>query len=510
MVYWFQSLKNVLARQPSPPAIAGAGASSSFFLSRWFFLRLLGVVYLAAFVSLWTQVDGLIGSQGVLPVGRFLDRVQQAYGSEACLWYPTLCWIDPGDSFLHVLCAGGVLLSCLLILGIVPGPVLFMLWACYLSLMVAGQVFLGYQWDTLLIETGLLAVFYAPFGIWPRLANEHPPSPASRFLLRWLLFRLMFGSGLAKLVSGDPSWHSLSALEYHYETQPLPTWTSWYLHQLPAWFQGFSVVLTFCMELMVPLLLFGPRRWRHLGSAAIAVFQLLIALSGNYGFFNFLTIVLCVAQLDDAFFPRFLLDRFSRDTDRPSPSSVPWRRLPVALIAGVIFVLTLVPFLANLGVTAFWPGWLLKSYRVTASFHSVNRYALFAVMTTERREIIIEGSNDGKTWRAYEFRWKPGDVKRAPSFTGLHLPRLDWQMWFAALGDLGDYRSNPWFEQLLGRLLEGSPEVLALLESNPFPDAPPRYVRALVYRYHFTDLASGSPSGAWWRREYLGLYSPVR
>jgi hypothetical protein len=176
------------------------------------------------------------------------------------------------------------------------------------------------------------------------------------------------------------------------------------------------------------------------------------------------------------------------------------------LIAGVIFLLSLVPFLASLGLTAFWPGWLLKSHDVAASFQSVNRYALFAVMTTERREIIIEGSNDGVTWRAYKFRWKPGDVKRAPAFAGLHLPRLDWQMWFAALGD---YRDNPWLAQLLWRLLEGSPEALALLESNQFPDGPPRYVRALAYRYRFTDRASGSPTTAWWRREYLGLYSPV-
>jgi hypothetical protein len=213
-----------------------------------------------------------------------------------------------------------------------------------------------------------------------------------------------------------------------------------------------------------------------------------------------------VPQLDDRFFPQSLRIRLLRDPGKPAPSSRPWRRLVLAPITGVIFLLSLVPFQDNLGLTSFWPGWLQKTYDVAASLQSVNRYALFAVMTTERSEIIIEGSNDGKTWLAYEFRWKPGDVNRGPAFTSLHLPRLDWQMWFAALGD---YRDHPWFRRFLSRLLEGSPDVLALLETNPFPDGPPRFVRAVVYDYRFTDWDTRSQTKAWWRREYQRLYCPV-
>jgi hypothetical protein len=482
---------------------ARSSEEPGFFLSRWLFLRLLGVVYLFAFASLWDQIDGLIGSRGILPARRFLSAAQEAMGDE-CYWrFPTLCWLFRGDAFLHILCVGGLSLACLVILGIATGPALFLLWAFYLSLVVVGQVFLGYQWDALLLECGLLAVLYAPWGLRPRAGA--PPSPVVRWLLRWLLFRLMFGSGMAKLLSGDPTWRGLTALEYHYQTQPLPTPISWYMSQLPEWFQQLSVLVTFAVELAVPVLLFGPRLCRHLACLAIIGFQLLIAATGNYGFFNLLTILLCLAQLDDAAFPGFMRRRLLETPPNPSVAAT-WRSRVLVVLAAGIFLLSLGPFLSNLRLMRFFPSWLVQVYRAAGSFQSVNSYGLFAFMTTRRPEIVIEGSDDGVTWRAYEFRWKPGDVDRLPAFTGPHMPRLDWQMWFAALGG---FQENPWFLAFLSRLLEGSTDVLALLERNPFPDRPPRLVRAMLYDYRFTDWEEGARTGAWWRRELIGPYGPV-
>jgi hypothetical protein len=486
--------------QHRPPADTVA-EPPRYFVARWLFLRLLGVVYLAAFLSLWVQVHGLVGSHGILPVGEYLADVRGVTGAERYALVPTLCWLDPGDPFLDGLCGGGVVLSGLLILGVAPAPVLLLLWAFYLSLTVAGQEFLGYQWDNLLLEAGLLSVFFAPPQLWPRLDREAPPSPLLVWLLRWLLFRLAFGSGVAKLLSGDPTWRDLTALSYHYETQPLPTWTSWYGHQLPGWFQALSVLFTFAAELVVPLGFFGPRRWRHLACAGTVALQLLIAATGNFGFFNLLTIVLCVPLLDDDCFPA----RWRARLDPAVPRGRGWPRWLLWTFTGVIVVLSVLMFLPG----HYWlrgPGWLTQAARVALSFRSVSPYGLFAVMTTRRPEIIIEGSNDSVTWLAYEFRWKPGDVQRRPAFTGPHLPRLDWQMWFAALQD---YQENPWLERFLERLLEGSPDVVDLLAHNPFPEHPPRFVRAVSYDYHFTDAATRAQTGAWWQRERPGLYAPV-
>jgi hypothetical protein len=317
---------------------------------------------------------------------------------------------------------------------------------------------------------------------------------------------------VAKLVSGDPTWRDFTALEYHYETQPLPTWTSWYLHQAPPWFQQLSVALTFLLEIGVPVLLFAGRRPRHWACLGIILLQALIAFSGNYGFFNLLTIALCVPQLDDSIFPVGLRTRMlgPRVLGPPRESGAndlkAFRLLLVISAAGILFLLSLVPFLRATRMMERGPAWLKNTSDFVAAFHVVNNYGLFAVMTTERPEIIIEGSNDGETWTAYEFRWKPGDVKRRPEFAAPHMPRLDWQMWFAALGSI---RDNPWFYHFLERLMEGEKEVLALLESNPFPARPPRFLRAILYRYRFTDAATREQTGAWWQRERLGPYSPL-
>jgi hypothetical protein len=482
-----------------------ATSPREFFLSRWLFLRSLGLVYLAAFISLWGQIRGLIGSHGILPVADYLSAVSEATGPERYYLVPTLCWLDSTDQFLGGLCAGGAALAALLILGVAPLPVLLLLWAFYLSLTVAGQGFLSYQWDALLLETGFLAIWFAPPQLWPRRGSEAPPPRAILCLFRWLLFRLVFGSGVVKLLSGDESWRSLRALHYHYETQPLPTWTSWYMQQLPGWFQQVSVLFTFASELLVPLLILGPRRCRHVACGGIVALQILIAATGNYGFFNLLTIALCLPLLEDDFFPARLRAMLTSPAE-PAGSRRGWSGWLILPVAAGIMLLTLMPFVQNCGLSAYWPAWLTPVHRAVASFRSVNSYGLFAVMTTRRPEIVVEGSDDGRTWRPYEFRWKPGDPSRRPRFTGVHMPRLDWQMWFAALGN---YRQNSWFVDFLIRLLQGAPEVLGLLDRNPFPDGPPRYVRAVLYEYHFTDSATRHESGTWWRREPIHLYCPV-
>ena len=465
------------------------------------FLRLLGLCYLAAFVSLWVQVDGLVGARGVLPVRDFLGWVRTHAGVERYWIVPTLCWVGSSDAALHALCAGGALASLLLIAGVAPVLSAAAAWLLYLSLDVAGQVFLEFQWDLLLLEAGLLAVFLAPPRRW-RLRTGLGASALSRFLLVWLLFRLMFSSGVVKLASGDPTWRGLTALRYHFETQPLPPWSAWFAHQSPPWLLTVSCGVMFLIELAVPFFFFAPRRLRLIACGLTVLFQIAIAATGNYAFFNWLTIALTVLLVDDASLPRRWSEA-ARGSARDSDRWPRWILIPAAVI---LLAASAAPFLATLGARSGIPGPLLAAYRAIAPLRSANGYGLFAVMTTSRPEILVEGSTDGADWRPYEFRWKPGDPAARPAFVAPHQPRLDWQMWFAALGG---YEENPWLIRMLQRLLEGSPEVRGLLKGDPFPGEPPRYVRATVYDYRFTTSPERARTGAWWRREAKGLYCPV-
>ena len=487
----------------------------SYFLMRWFFLRALGFVFLVAFVSLWTQISGLIGHDGIQPTDQFMSAVTQqsderGIGLERFHLLPTLCWFGSSDRFLNFQCAAGTVLAVLLIAGIAPAPCLALLWLIYLSLATVGRDFLGFQWDNLLLEAGCLAIFLAPLQLLPRPSREGSPSRAVVWLLRLLLFKLMFSSGCVKLLSGDPNWRNLAALTFHYYTQPLPTWLGWYANQSPLWFQKFSCATMFGIELGAPWLIFAPRRLRFLGGAAIALLQILILLTGNYTFFNWLTLALCLLLLDDFVLERIVPLKFRRRLAfslQPLTFSLSprWPRPLIAVLAVVILSASGFQLAFTLGFRS--P--LLAPFNWVAGqiapLRTVNNYGLFAVMTTKRREIIVEGSNDGVNWLPYEFKYKPGDVDRRPGFVAPFQPRLDWQMWFAALGD---HRQNPWFVQFCRRLLQGSPDVLALLEKNPFPDRPPRYIRAGFYDYHFTCFTERRATGAWWKREPIGEYLP--
>ena len=446
-----------------------------------------------------------MGRQGILPAEQLLQAAHQQLGPERYGLLPTLCWLNASDAFLHGLCAAGTLLSLALILDVAPVLSLVLLWMAYLSLVTVSREFLSFQWDNLLLETGFLAIFVAPLRLRPRVRGDPPPSTIALWLLRWLLFRLTFSSGVVKLASGDTAWRTLTALTYHYETQPLPTWIGWYAHQLPAWVHRASCFMMFVIELAVPFLIVGSRRLRSFACAGMVAFQLLIAATGNYCFFNLLTIALCLLLLDDAVWPSWWRDRMiQREGDAARV-----RRWPVGVtapLAAVILTVTSVQMSGLLGVRLRWPAPVTTLVQWTQPFRTINSYGLFAVMTTSRPEIIVEGSQDGEHWNAYEFRDKPGRLTRRPRFVAPHQPRLDWQMWFAALDR---YQDNPWFLQFCHRLLQGSPQVLSLLASNPFPEAPPRYLRAVVYDYHFTDVATKRAQGTWWRREIKGLYCPI-
>ena len=473
---------------------------STFRRSRWLFLRALGAIFLVAFVSLAVQANGLFGERGIAPAGDYLRAASRQLGTSAWRWIPSLLWFSSGSGAILGACGAGALFAFFLLLDFAPAISAAACWVLYLSLAAVGQDFLSFQWDTLLIETGFLAIFLAP----PRGirrgtgAGSPSPSPAVLFLFRALLFRLVLSSGSVKLESGDASWRSLTALRFHYETQPLPTWIGWYAHQLPPVFQTVSAAGLFAIELAAPFFLFAPRHLRHAAAISIAFLQVLIAATGNYAFFNLLTAVLCLLACDDA--------RLGNSPSENEKSGSGWPKLVLGALTAAILVLGAVRLAEALRPRSAATARLASLVSFSEPFRTVNSYGLFAVMTTSRPEIVIEGSDDGTTWKPYAFRWKPGDLTRAPAFVAPHQPRLDWQMWFAALSDV---RTNPWFFSFVHRLLEGSPDVTGLLRDNPFPSSPPRFVRAEIDDYRFTSFAERRKTGAWWKRRRTGEYLPA-
>ena len=459
-----------------------------FAKTQWLFLRLLAVIYAIAFGSLATQITGLVGARGIAPVHDYLARLTAAFGVLRFLALPTVFWWDSSDAALRVLAWAGVALAALLFFGKLERLVLLLLYVLYLSFNMAGQEFLSFQWDALLLESGFLAIFFGRSVSGTRVVA---------WLYRCLVFRLYFLSGYVKLGSDDPTWASFTALRYHYHTQPLPTIFAWYADKLPGWFQRGSTAGVLGIELFVPFLIFTPRRWRMAGACVLLGLQALIFLTGNYTFFNLLTMALTLFLFDDQALGWMVKREIAA---RPSTKRA---RMALALLAVVIVSLGIARMSETIAGAVPEP--LETLTRDLSPYQVVNSYGLFAVMTTTRPEIIIEGSDDGETWRPYEFRYKPGDLNRAPRWIQPFQPRLDWQMWFAALGS---YASNPWFPGLMLRLLQGSPEVLGLLENNPFPGQPPRFVRAELFEYSFTDRATHARTGAWWRREPLGIYLP--
>ena len=446
----------------------------------WLFVRFLAAIYLIAFASFGAQVVGLIGEHGIVPAGRYLAAVSQTFGLRGYRLMPTLFWFGHSDFALRAACIAGMVISISLLLGYFERAALICLYALYLSLCTAGQEFMSYQWDFLLLETGFLAIFLGK-------------SKLVVYLFRWLLFRLTFLSGVVKLTSHDPAWRNLTALGYHYWTQPLPTPVAWYASQLPLGFQRFSTAMVFVIELGIPFLFFAPRLWRFFAGFSLLFLQTLIFLTGNYTFFNLLTMALCLFLFDDRALAKLRL----------KAREVGVKPAIAAAAATIVVVLSISELGGIFAGSTFEETNALV--RWAAPFGIVNTYGLFAVMTTSRPEIIVQGSNDRATWLDYEFKHKPGDLHRPPSWVAPHQPRLDWQMWFAALSGP---RSAPWFANFMVRLLQGSPDVRRLLAKDPFPASPPKYVRAVWFNYSFTDYSTRPESGEWWKRSPRGMYFP--
>ncbi|HXP26779.1 MAG TPA: lipase maturation factor family protein [Steroidobacteraceae bacterium] len=456
------------------------------------FLRFMGLIYLSAFVSFGAQALGLIGSHGILPLAELVKLISGRAGVERFFAMPMLFWIDASDLAIRSVCWAGAGFSLLLIFNVLPRLSLLALYVLYLSLLYGGQTFMSFQWDTFLLEAGFLGLllsFAQTPGLW---------------LLRWLLFRFMFMSGVVKLLSGDPNWWNLSALSYHFFTQPLPTPLAWYAAHFSPSVLKVATAGLFVVELVLPFLIFCPRRLRFCAAFGILLLQSCILLTGNYNWFNLQTMLLCLLLFDDAALQKVLPRRLVRMLSRrihPRPTKAV--SVTVAAWGLVLVFSSLVQMDERIGGSP--PPAARALDQLIEPLRMVSSYGLFAVMTTERNEIIIEGSDDGTEWREYQFRYKPGDVARRPPWNIPHQPRLDWQMWFAALDDP---RRVNWFPRFLEKLLENEPTVTALLEKNPFPDKPPQYLRAQFYDYTYS---SGEElgKGLWWRRRSLGLYYPV-
>lgn len=476
---------------------------ATYVLTRFVFLRLLGLVYLAAFFSLARQVDPLLGARGLLPARHYLDWVISSAGSRSSAFaqVPTLFLLTgASDAALHAFSWAGVALSLAVCAGVTSAVVQLALWALYLSVVHVGQLFYGYGWELQLLETGFLAVFLCPARTLSPFGAAPPPR-AVIWLLRWLIFRIMLGAGLIKL-RGDPCWRDLSCLVYHYETQPVPNPLSYVLHQLPRPFHQAGVLFNHLVELFVPWFAFGPRRARHAAGALMILFQVALILSGNLSFLNWLTIAPALACLDDSALARVVPARLRERLQAGAPPA-PSRPARLAAIALALVVLALsVNPVSNL---------LSTRQAMNTSFDPlglVNTYGAFGSVGRERHEVILEGTSDAApdehaTWKEYELPCKPGDVRRRPCVITPYHYRLDWQIWFAAMSR---YERQPWLVHFVDKLLRGDRGARSLLARDPFPDSPPRYIRAELYRYEFTRIGDGS--GAFWRRTRVGEYMP--
>jgi len=489
-------------------------------IPRWLFLRALGGIYFSAFFSLVFQIRGLIGPNGILPAGGYLQAVSRSLNHWQRLWYaPTLLWWSSSPAMLIALCWVGMVASLLLCLNFWPRGMLAICFVCFLSFVSAAQDFSGYQSDGMLLEAGFLSFFFAPPGFLPGLGLAHPASRASMFLLQWEWFRIYFQSGAVKLLSGDPEWRHFTAMDEYYQNGPLPTWIGWYLQHLPHWFHAATAGATLGMELALVWMLFLPRRWRIACFFIVTAWQAGVILTANYTFLNYLVLALGVLLLDDDFVRRILPAAWKHRTTTsalPEPAAgesdtshdkfrSPWRIAKLSLSSVALL------WIAYATTTELiWMFWRppLPAFPVAAlePFRIANQYGLFAVMTRGRYEIEFQGSADGQNWVPYPFRYKPQALNRPPGIYAPYQPRFDWNLWFASLGSWRDYPIVPNTEV---RLLSNEKDVLALFAGNPFPNAPPRQIRVLLWQYWFTTMKEKRETGLWWRRQLLGRYAPT-
>jgi hypothetical protein len=496
-------------------------SATGHLVPRWIFLRGLGLIYFSAFYSLAFQIKGLIGPEGILPAGEYLHAVAKL--GVARFWYaPTLLWFTSSSRMLIAICWIGMFAAVLLVINLWPRAMLALCFVCFLSFVCAAQDFSGYQSDGMLLEAGLISLFFAPGGLRSGLGRDSPPSRASLFLLQWEWFRIYFESGVVKLASGEPQWRNFTAMDEYYQNGPLPAWIGWYVQHLPHSFHAFATGATLVLELGLVWMLFLPRRFRIACFFVVTLWQLPVILTANYTFLNYLVLLLGVLLLDDRFLERWAPQRLLRYISAPSP----YGELPGAsasageahrtglrhlrtvglVISSVVLTWIFYATTAEM-VWILFPESPLPRSPVLAldPFRIANRYGLFAVMTRGRYEIEFQGSNDGQNWVAYPFRYKPQDPAKAPGIYAPYQPRFEWNLWFASLGG---WRDNMFVVSAEERLLANSRDVLQLFAGNPFSQAPPKLVRAVVWEYWFTSLEEKRATGMWWRRKLLGLYAP--
>jgi hypothetical protein len=471
----------------------------TYWLTRWLILRLLGVVYAVAFLVAILQVIPLIGANGLTPIGIYLQRITETLGSVSAgfLRLPSIFWFTHSDTALLTVAWIGFLLSCVVIAGYANAPMLLVLWLLYMSFNNAGQEWYGFGWEIQLLETGFLAIFLCPL-VDARPFPKRPPPFLIIILFRWLIFRIMLGSGLIK-IRGDQIWRDSTALYYHFETQPMPGPLSRWFHFLPRAILRAGVWYNWLAELVAPWFIFWPRIARHIAGVVIVLLQIFLIFSGNLSFLNWLTIIPALACFDDGFWSRLLPRRLVRKAIAADAAAIPSRPMNVTVIVVTVIVglLSVAP-VANL---------LSSSQAMNTSYdplNLVNTYGAFGSVGTERMNIVFEGTadtvaDDNANWKEYPYKGLPVALdKRPPQVAPYHL-RFDWQMWFAAMSTPDEY---PWTVTLISKLLQNDPLALGLFAGNPFPGKPPRYIRAVLFRYKFAP--PGNPKHLWWTRERVG------
>lgn len=522
-------------------------------IARWLFLRALGIVYFSAFFALLFQVKGLIGTHGILPADDLLEQARRAGAFR--FWYvPSLLWLSSSDHMLMALMWAGLVASVLLIANVWPRVTLVICFVSFLSFVSAAQEFSGYQSDGMLLEAGFLSLFLASPGIRPGWGAKNPPTRAAMLLLLYEWFRIYFESGIVKLASGDPTWRNLTAMYEYYQNGPLPTWIGWYAEQLPHWFQRGAAGATLFMELVLVWMAFLPWRWRIVCFFMVTVWQIGVILTANYAFLNYLVLFLAILLLDDHYLRRFVPERWRKGLAAPAP--VPMEHAPTDALVRMnlsdvqqlesggaeneaeaveaigdreadvrAFHWRGLLHSAGIAVTALAMIWIFYATSVEmlgilvhdvplpvspvaalGPFRIANQYGLFAVMTPHRYEIEFQGSNDGVTWTAYPFRYKPQDPRERPRIYAPYQPRFDWNLWFASLGS---WRENPLVLRTQVLLLKNDRDVLGLFGRNPFRDASPKYVRTVLWQYWFSTREEKRTEGIWWTRKELGTYSPT-
>lgn len=495
----------------------GVTPSATYYISAWVFARLLGLLYMIAFISAWVQIHGLIGSNGVSPLSDYFARLTSSVSLNASfLNFPTIFWLDQSDWMIHGVCALGTLSGFGLFLDILPAITSFLCWFLFLSTCIAGQNFYLFQWDLLLLETGFLMMFFHSFhwSIKPLSQNPrdfHPPDSIF-WLYRLLLFRLHFARGLQELFGPDRTWRTLSAFNFHFQNQQSPTWLAWYFHQFPNLVQQGLVFWVLTVEIGVIFLIFGPQLFRRTACLYVILLQLFYIFTGNFGTFYWNVMLLCILLLDDAMFPTLIqkLTRVRRakikqQGRRKTRSSQPrfWHSRVAMFVAVAVIIFSAIPLSSLVQSNLNTPKPLMDAYKKVYPWRIVNLYTPLNRVQKDRFELLIQASLEAQNWQDYHFLYKPGSIlDTRPMFLSPHISRLEYLLWVAAQTD---YQQEIWISRLLHRILEDSPAAISLFQKEPFAEVP-EYIRAARYKFEFTKW--DQPTSDWWSMEFFDIYTP--